>query len=114
MGDGQHAWAAVELIQLIRNMFVREENDRLIIGSGILPEWTRTGSHLSYGPTLTAFGRVTVHLEGASHDRLQVHLASKWHGRPPTIEVRVPGYQPVEITNPDDPVTLEPTKEDAP
>ncbi len=113
MGDGQHGWAAVEFLQLIRNLFVREEHDRLIIGSGILPEWTETGSHLSYGPTLTAFGRVAVHLERAGDERIRLHLAPEWHEDPPVIEVRVPGYPGMRITNPREPVILEPVKEDA-
>src|SRR5690606_18537012 len=40
MGDGQHGWAAAEWIMMIRNAFVREESDRLIIGSGLLGSWT--------------------------------------------------------------------------
>ena len=35
MGDGQHAWAAAEWIIMLRNIFVREENDVLILCAGI-------------------------------------------------------------------------------
>ena len=38
MGDGQHGWAAAEWIMIIRNAFVREEHDHLVIGAGILQE----------------------------------------------------------------------------
>ncbi|MFP5344729.1 MAG: hypothetical protein ACLGGU_03675, partial [Gammaproteobacteria bacterium] len=31
MGDGQHVWAAAEWVLMIRNCFVREEEDRLIL-----------------------------------------------------------------------------------
>ncbi len=114
MGDGQHGWAAVEFLQLIRNLFIREEQDRLIIGSGILPEWVEAGSNLSYGPTLTAFGRVTVHLEKGVDQRVELHLAYEWHKNAPDMEVRVPGFRETRITNPGEPVILEPLKEDTP
>ncbi|MDX1698026.1 MAG: hypothetical protein R3308_07040, partial [Thiohalobacterales bacterium] len=32
MGDGQHVWAAAEWLLMLRNCFVREEGERLIIG----------------------------------------------------------------------------------
>src|SRR6185436_20954594 len=35
MGDGQHVWAAAEWVLMLRNLFVREEGDRLILGSGL-------------------------------------------------------------------------------
>src|SRR6185503_7644675 len=35
MGDGEHVWAAAEWILLMRNCFVREEGDSLVVGSGI-------------------------------------------------------------------------------
>ena len=63
MGDGQHGWAAAEWVMMIRNMFVREEADRLIVGSGLLPQWLETGAGLSFGPTLTPWGPVTVAFE---------------------------------------------------
>src|SRR5206468_11068170 len=62
MGDGQHIWAAAEWVMMIRNMFVREEADRLVIGSGLLPQWLEVGSALSFGPTLTPWGTVSVHV----------------------------------------------------
>ncbi len=108
MGDGQHGWAAAEFAQLIRNMFVREEHDRLVIGSGILPEWIETDSLLSYGPTLTAFGRVHVRLEKSKDDQIHLQLFPEWHEAPPAIEVRVPGYGRTRITNEDEPVILNP------
>ena len=35
MGDGQHVWAAAEWVLMIRNCFAREEDDHLILCSGI-------------------------------------------------------------------------------
>lgn len=91
MGDGQHGWAAAEWIMMLRNCFVREESDHLVIGSGILPEWIEGGGKLGFGPTFTAWGPVSVHIE-----RDVLHLESAWRGAPPRIEIAVPGYLPIE------------------
>ena len=108
MGDGQHGWAAVEFVQLIRNLFVREEDDRLVLGSGILPDWLQAGEPLFYGPTLTAFGRVSLRVEKDSDGTLRLHLEPDWHTAPPAVEARVPGYRPRTDIDPAEPVTLEP------
>src|SRR5262249_13622410 len=43
MGDGQHLWAAAEWVLMMRNLFVREESDRLILGSGVPLAWLTPG-----------------------------------------------------------------------
>ena len=90
MGDGQHGWAAAEWVMMIRNCFVREELDCVIIGSGILPEWCEAGTPVSYGPTVTAWGMVTVLLEGSL-----LTLDARWKADPPLLEIRVPGFSPI-------------------
>lgn len=90
MGDGQHGWAAGEWVMMMRNCFVREEAGELILGSGILPEWLAAGSELRFGPTLTAWGPVSVRLLGS-----RLFLDAKWHGEPPRLTVAVPGFAPV-------------------
>lgn len=60
MGDGHHAWAAAEWIAMMRSCFVREEQDTLVLASGILPEWLTAGHGISFGPTPTRFGTITV------------------------------------------------------
>jgi hypothetical protein len=89
MGDGQHGWAAGEWIMMMRNCFVREEEDHLVIGSGILPEWREGGEEISFGPTPTAWGPVTVRMKGS---RLAVE--GHWRGSAPRIRVLVPGFLP--------------------
>lgn len=92
MGDGQHGWAAAEWIMMIRNCFVREEPGRLVIGSGILPEWLAGSGEVSFGPTLTAWGPVSVRLV-----RNRLTLEKQFKGPLPVIEVAVPGFAPVEM-----------------
>jgi hypothetical protein len=124
MGDGQHMWAACELAMMVRNCFVREERDRLIIGSGVRPEWWHEDGAM-LGPTLTPFGSVSVRINGAdtgsgrparephevtrgsgsvmavaaprrggATETLHVLVEGKWRGAAPRIEVAVPGFAP--------------------
>jgi hypothetical protein len=89
MGDGQHGWAAAEWVMMIRNCFVREEKDKVVIGSGILPEWREGG--VAFGPTLTAWGPVSVRLEDAL-----LTVDAKWRGAGPRVRVEIPGFTPVD------------------
>ncbi len=98
MGDGQHGWAASEWVMMIRNLFVREENDRLIIGSGVFPQWLDSGRLLRFGPTPTAYGNISVTIE-KMQDAADVVLQSDWRSEPPEgIEIRLPGYPVKKIT----------------
>lgn len=91
MGDGHHGWAAAEWIMMMRNCFVREEADHLVVGSGILPEWLETGGELSFGPTPTAWGPVTVRLVNG-----QLAVTGKWRRKAPRIEIAVNGHNASE------------------
>ncbi len=91
MGDGQHGWAAAEWIMMMRNSFVREEADHLVVGSGILPEWMAAGEELSFGPTPTAWGTVTVRLDDGN-----LTIEGDWREQAPRIEVAVAGYTATE------------------
>ncbi len=98
MGDGQHGWAAAEWVMMIRNCFVREEQDRLIIGSGIFPEWLTGEDDVSFGPTLTRWGRVSIRLsrQAALADGPASWLLTvdgHWHGEIPRVDVLIPGYR---------------------
>ncbi len=100
MGDGQHMWAACELAMMLRNCFVREEAQqrgsaetaRLIVGSGVRPEWWRDGP-TSFGPTLTPFGAVMVTVSPIAGGA-QVRVDGAWRGSAPVIDVRLPGCAP--------------------
>ena len=93
MGDGQHGWAAGEWLMMMRNCFVREEAHELILGSGILPEWLAAGSELRFGPTLTAWGPVSVRLLDS-----RLHLEATWRGKPPQVTIAVPGFTAIHAS----------------
>jgi hypothetical protein len=91
MGDGQHIWAAAEWTYLVRNCFVREEVGGLVIGSGVRPEWWH-GTGASFGPTLTPYGAVTVHIQPAAEGGASVIVDGDWRGQAPHLDLNFPGY----------------------
>ena len=95
MGDGQHAWASAEWILIMRNCFVREEGNRLILASGIPVCWLQQGKSLSLGPTPTPYGVISVSIQPGPEKVLVTWQAAWRGGREPILEVRLPGYQPV-------------------
>ncbi len=94
MGDGQHGWAAAEWVMMIRSLFVREEGERLVVGSGLFAEWFDTDEDLLFGPTLTPWGPVTLRV---TQPRSQPRLAidGRWRDGAPPIDVAIPGFVPV-------------------
>ena len=94
MGDGQHVWAAAEWVLMLRSCFVRDEEGRLILGSGIPRAWLEQaesrGAAISFGPAPTKYGELTLSI-APNRERVQVEWAGRWHGPPPEIEIRLPG-----------------------
>ena len=98
MGDGHHAWASAEWILMIRNGFLREEGDSLVLGSGLLPEWLNQSQPLPFGPAPTEFGQVSVTFTPRDRE-VEAEWRGDWRIAPPRIEVRLPGFQPVAAGN---------------
>ncbi|MDX1636129.1 MAG: hypothetical protein R3280_15935, partial [Marinobacter sp.] len=97
MGDGHHVWASAEWVLMIRNCFLREEDDHLVLGAGIPERWLEQREPVSFGPAPTAFGTVTVTLQSREDGSVQVHWRGDWHRKQPALELRVPGYEPVTL-----------------
>jgi hypothetical protein len=95
MGDGQHLWAAAEWLMLLRNLFVREEEDRLVIGAGLAPAWV-AGGPVELEPTLTPHGPVGVRFT-ANDLGVEVRLDPAWRGPAPELDFRVPGCAPETV-----------------
>jgi hypothetical protein len=106
MGDGQHGWAAAEWVMMIRHMFIREEGDRLIIGSGLFAEWFETEEDLFFGPTLTPWGRVTVRISHPAIDPT-ILIDATWRDAPPAIDVAIPGFRKLANVDAAQPIPLE-------
>ncbi len=94
MGDGQHGWAAAEWALMMRSCFVREEADRLVIGSGLFDEWFDSDEMLRFGPTQTPWGPLMVQV---SQPQTQPMLAleAHWRSTSPRIDIAIPGFSAV-------------------
>ncbi len=96
MGDGQHVWAAAEWVLMIRNCFVREEGDRLILCSGIPRAWLDKDQTIMFGPAPTSFGDMHISIKPQKQS-----ILIEWHGlwltKEPPIEIRLPGFKSVMI-----------------
>ncbi|MEX2287673.1 MAG: hypothetical protein WD648_11330 [Planctomycetaceae bacterium] len=91
MGDGHHGWAAAEWVLMMRNCFVREEENQLVLASGIDPQWLDQPEPLQFGPAPTPFGPLTVEVRPRG-SRVEVQWTAGWRGPVPEIEVRLPGF----------------------
>jgi len=92
MGDGQHGWAAAEWVMMVRNCFVREEGEGLVIGSGVAPAWIEGPEEVSFGFTPTAHGPVRVFLE-REQASLLLTVEARWEEGAPALTVRVPCHE---------------------
>ncbi|HLF17751.1 MAG TPA: hypothetical protein VI749_02540 [Candidatus Omnitrophota bacterium] len=95
MGDGQHVWAAAEWILMLRNCFVREEGERLILCSGILRVWLEKKQAMSFGPAPTRFGTIQISVKPLGHSIL-VEWKGSWFSKEPPIDIQLPGF--VKVT----------------
>lgn len=109
MGDGQHAWAAAELLALVRNMFVREEDDGLVLCSGVPNTWRRSGEDTVFGPTPTPWGAIRVTIREVESG-VEVAWDADWRELPPSLEVALPGCDAVYVDPAQGSVTLEEPK----
>lgn len=95
MGDGHHVWAAAEWLLMIRNCFVREEGERLILCAGVPVRWLDHDTPARFGPAPTAYGTVSVNIIPNPGGAPRIDWHADWHHRAPPIEIRLPGYVPV-------------------
>jgi hypothetical protein len=110
MGDGQHGWAAAEWLMMMRNSFIREEADSLVLGAGIRPEWLAGGQPLAFGKAPTDFGDVEVRCRSGAHG-VELEWSADWRAPPAAIHVTVPGFSPLVVGTDVMSVTLQPLAE---
>jgi hypothetical protein len=96
MGDGQHGWAAAEWVMIMRHLFLREEGEGLIIGSGLFAEWLTGDGELAFGPSPTPFGDLEVKIENTA-EGVFLTLNGELTKMPLSIEARIPGTRPLKI-----------------
>lgn len=93
MGDGHHVWASAEWVLMVRNCFVREEGDRLILCSGIPGRWLEQDQPIRFGPAPTSFGTISITVQPRPGETPEVTWEASWHDGEPDIEVRLPGSE---------------------
>jgi len=98
MGDGQHTWAAAEWISMVRNCFIREEGESLILCQGILPQFFENASALSFGPAPTLFGMIKVEIIKTDKGKLEVNWSAQWYGKEPDLQIAFAGKERIKIT----------------
>ena len=98
MGDGHHVWAAAEWALMIRNCFVREEGDQLILCAGIPQRWLEQNTPIRFGPAPTSFGAVSLSIMPQTGRPPRVEWQSDWHRLAPPVEIRLPGFEPAMVT----------------
>ena len=96
MGDGQHVWAAAEWVMIIRNCFVREEGERLILCSGIPQAWLTKNETIAFGPAPTSFGNIQISIKPQGENIL-VEWRGEWFAKEPPIDIQLPGFKSVRV-----------------
>lgn len=95
MGDGQHVWAAAEWIMIMRNCFIREEENSLVLCSGVLPYWYMNEQEISFGWAPTAFGMVHISVK-TQRANVVIGWQIKSCRKKPSIEISIPGFEKIE------------------
>ncbi len=106
MGDGQHAWAASEWISMVRNCFVAEQGEKLLLCQGILPEFFENTDQFSFGPAPTLFGPVSVKIKKENADQFTVLWEGSWFSGEPSIEVGFCGKERVRAVSGQNSITV--------
>lgn len=96
MGDGQHTWASAEWIIMMRNLFVREEDNKLILCPGIPPEWYKVDEKISFGPAPTLFGDINITVFRENED-IKVEWQGNWNKEEPYMEIRPLGAPAIPV-----------------
>ncbi|MCM0612878.1 hypothetical protein KFJ24_10390 [Marinobacter sediminum] len=91
MGDGHHVWASAEWVLMVRNCFVREEGNRLILCAGVPERWLDQDKPIRFGPAPTSFGAISITIQPRPDAAPDVTWHGDWHVEEPAIEVRLPG-----------------------
>ena len=85
----------------------REEGERLVLASGILPEWLEAEGPISFGPAPTTFGEVRVEILRRGR-RSEVQWSGSWRRTPLRVEVRLPGFTALDASAVQGSALLEP------
>jgi hypothetical protein len=107
MGDGHHVWASAEWFMIIRNMFVREDSDRLVLLKGIPGRWLESNQHIRLEAAPTHHGMITVSCK-VEKGKARVRYSLNDIRQPVRLSFELPGFENETVTaDSDGDVTLE-------
>lgn len=88
-----HGCFAGKFLDLLRNMFVREEGDELHLFSCLSPAWIKPGERLSLLNAPTNFGKISISLKVLPEGG-ELYLRATWFSPPRKIVIHAPaGYR---------------------
>jgi len=91
-----HGWVSAEMFLLLRDMLFFEDGERLVLLSGLRPEWRAEGKTVEVASAPTPWGKLSMAVSGAPGGRLagEVHL----EGEPPGgLVLAPPGIEPMTL-----------------
>ena len=88
------------IINLIRNMLVREYNDDLILFSALSPAWLQPGQQIEIRKEPTSFGPISATLKSDS-DGWDVQLSDQFRQAPQHLMITIPWYYEVQAVEAD-------------
>jgi len=92
--------ASGRIIELMRNMLVREYRDDLYLFSAVSPEWLRPGKKIEIAGEPTTFGPVSAVLS-AGADGFTVAMSHGFRQPPQHVVIRVPWFYEVQAAEAD-------------
>jgi len=87
-----HGWFAAEYRNVLRNMLVREEGDRLHLLSAVSPAWMGKGKVVAVRRAPTFFGPVSFTLDQPQDGKAVLHLDAAFTAPPSAIVLHVPWF----------------------
>ena len=97
IGDLPHSWVGAEFIRSVRTMFAyeREEDQALVLGAGLLPEWVLSGSGVSVRRLPTYYGTLNYSIRPHGDHELVLAMTGDIALPPGRIVVPSPLEQPL-------------------
>ncbi|MEW6456605.1 MAG: sugar-binding domain-containing protein [Acidobacteriota bacterium] len=82
-GDMPHCWVAADYVNLVRALFLREDEEKLILCSGIKEEWFQNGNKINIENLPSYFGNLSYYL-GRKDEERKLILKIEGNAQPPS------------------------------
>jgi GH15 family glucan-1,4-alpha-glucosidase len=89
MGEGHHAWASADLVNLLRNLIFFEEENTLVITPVMFHRWVEPGEEIILSNASSYFGPLTIKIQACA-EKVHLSLENDFFLLPDFIEFSVP------------------------